>query len=105
MTTYYCNVWLFCNDNTLCDLGLLQKVLALVKSRQGTIMTSPARGRNRHCLAIPLEIAAPISGPIAGGIADSLFKMAEEKTEQWILDFRHTGNLPFCRWHLFHSTD
>jgi hypothetical protein len=103
MATYYCNVWLLCNDSSLCDLGLLQKVLVLVKSRQGTIMTSPACRGDRHCLAIPLKIAAPISGTIAGGISDNLFRMAEEKVEQWIIDYRHTGNLPFCRWHLFHS--
>jgi hypothetical protein len=79
MATYYCNVWMLCNDSSLCDLGLLQKVLVLVKSRQVTIMTSPACGGDRHCLAIPLEIAAPISGTIAGGISDNLFRMAEEK--------------------------
>lgn len=68
----------------LCDLGLLQKTLSLVKSHQGTtIVDSPSCGGDRHCLAIPLEITCPISGPFAGGIADNLLRMTEEKVEQW----------------------
>lgn len=104
MSTYYCNIWLLCNDANLCDLGLLQKVLSLVKSRQCTITASPGRNGDRHCLAIPLEITFAISRPIVGGIADSLFRMSEEKVEQWIQNYRQTGNLSFCRWNLFHST-
>jgi hypothetical protein len=102
MATYYYNVWFLCQDADLCDLGLLQKTLGLVKSHQGSIMDSPGCGGDRHCLAIPLEITCPISGPIAGGIADNLSRMTEEKVEQWIRDYRQTGNLPFCRWSLFH---
>jgi len=106
MPTYYCNVWFLCNDNALSDFGLLQKALSLVKSRQGNITTSPGRsGGGRHCLAIPFGVTYSISAPIAGSMEQNLFIMAEGKLDQWILGHRRTGNLPFCRYHLFQATD
>lgn len=100
MSTYWCNVFLSCEDTYHCDLGLLEKIHSLILNREATITTRPDNSGENHCLSVDLNIAWPISESPRGGTADALYRMAGDKAEQWIRDFPRRG-LPFCRHQIF----
>ncbi|KAJ5587229.1 uncharacterized protein N7459_002994 [Penicillium hispanicum] len=100
MPSYWCNVFLSCQDSYLNDSGLLRKIQCYIQNRKGSITAHPADRSHDHCVSIPLEICSELTGT-TGAIADSMFDMAYDKLDQWMRDLPHQG-LPFCRHHAFH---